>query len=183
LKPVSIILAFCFLFTFTSISAEDKSAGAISQVKKMISFIRFKKNDKAIEFIDTATFSKNLLGSHYDAASEEDRKEFESAIKEYIQKKSFPIAVKYFDKIDINYEKPVARGAGLEIPSSILYKGSERITFSWVMSEKGGKYLISDFINEGKLSSDTYRKDTIEPKIQKSGIKELISAIRKASNQ
>ncbi|MBE7410896.1 MAG: ABC transporter substrate-binding protein [Leptospiraceae bacterium] len=161
-----------------AMSLEDN---ALSSVKKMIGFIRYKKNNKAIEFVDTHQFAKNLLKNHFDSLSSSDKKEFENALKEYIINKSFPIALKYFDKVDINYEKPVIKGEEAVIGSSVLYQGSEKVAFSWVLTENNGKFLISDFITEGKRVSEVNRTKQIEPMYKKKGIKEVISILKKIS--
>ncbi len=159
-------------------SAEES---ALSSVKKMIGFIRYKKNSKAIEYVDTRQFAKNLLKGNFDSLSSSDKDGFEEAIKEYIINKSFPVALKYFDKVDINYEKPVIKGNEAVIGSSVLYQGSEKVVFSWVLTETNGKFLVSDFITEGKRVSEVNRTKQIEPMYKKKGIKEVISTLKKIS--
>ncbi len=161
-----------------SVSPEQS---ALSSVKKMIGFIRYKKNAKAIEFVDTKQFAKNLLKGNFESLNSKDKEDFEEAIKEYIVSKSFPIALKYFDKVDINYEKPVIKGSEAVIGSSVLYQGSEKVTFSWVLTDNNGKFLISDFITENKRVSEVNRTKQIEPMYKKKGIREVISTLKKIS--
>lgn len=176
-----LILAL-FLFSGFSVYGQASEANAVSTVKKLVLLIRYKQNDKALALIDTKTFSKNLLINNWDSISTEDQVEFENAMKGYLKNKSFPQALEYFDKIDINYEKPVAMGKQIKVGSSILYKGSENVTFAWVLNESGGKLLISDFIlKSGKLASEVNREKQIQPAFEKKGIKELIEMIKKAS--
>jgi ABC-type transporter MlaC component len=152
----------------------------VSSVKKMIGFIRYKKNDSAIKYIDTETFSKNLLKSEYDKLDSSQKSKFEITIHNYIKAKSFPIALKYFDKIDITYEKPIIKGKDAELPASLLYKGSEKIQFSWILVEKNGSFLVTDFLTDKKLASDINSKQLL-PILQKKGFDELIRQIEKAS--
>ena len=169
------------IFVFTN-SAFANEAAILSTAKKLVGYIRFKKNDQAIALIDTKTFSKNLLLNHWEKIDPKDQADFEEAMKGYIKAKSFPIALQYFDKIDINYEKVKMKGSEAELPASILYKGSEKITFSWVFTEKNGTYLVSDFLlAEGKLASEVNRVKQIEPTYEKKGMKELIALIKQAS--
>ncbi len=164
-----------------SVSTADEST-LIPTAKKLVGYIRFKKNDQALALIDTKTFSKNLLLNHWDKIDPKDQLEFEEAMKEYIKNKSFPMALQYFDKIDINYEKAKVKGKEAELPASILYKGSEKITFSWIFTETNGKFLVSDFLlAEGKLASEVNRVKQMEPTYEKKGMKELIVLIKKAS--
>ncbi|PJZ47952.1 ABC transporter substrate-binding protein [Leptospira saintgironsiae] len=162
--------------TSPEVSAEEQT---LSAVKKLIGFIRYKKNDKAIALIHVGKFSEKLIGDHKISAAE--RKEFEEAISEYIVNKAFPIALKYFDKIDITYDKPAVNGKQARIGSSILYKGSDQIKFAWILSESEGAWYISDFETEGKLATEINRTKNIEPSIKKNGIKGTISLIQKAA--
>ncbi|PJZ58053.1 ABC transporter substrate-binding protein [Leptospira barantonii] len=156
-------------------SAEEQIS---STVKKLIGFIRYKKNDKAIALIHVKQFTNQLLKSSGKIA-DADRKEFEEAISEFIVHRSFPIAHKYFDKIDINYEKPVIKGDNATLASSIIWSGSERITFSWILMKIDGAWYITDFLSEGKYASETNRVKSVEPSIKKNGIKQTIALIKK----
>ncbi|RHX86216.1 ABC transporter substrate-binding protein [Leptospira stimsonii] len=149
-----------------------------STVKKLIGFIRYKKNDKAIAIIHVKQFSNQLLKSSGKIA-DADRKDFEDAISEFIVHRSFPIAHKYFDKIDINYEKPVIKGDNATLASSIIWNGSERITFSWILSKIDGTWFVTDFLNEGKYASETNRTKSVDPSIKKNGIKQTIALIKR----
>ncbi|EMM76613.1 hypothetical protein [Leptospira santarosai] len=150
----------------------------VSTVKKLIGLIRYKKNDKAIALIHVKQFSNQLLRSS-GKIGDSDRKEFEEAIGEFIVHRSFPIAHKYFDKIDINYEKPVLKGDNATLASSIIWNGSERITFSWILTKLEGSWYVTDFLNEGKYASETNRIKSVDPSIKKNGIKQTIASIRK----
>ncbi|EKO34355.1 toluene tolerance protein Ttg2D [Leptospira santarosai] len=150
----------------------------VSTVKKLIGLIRYKKNDKAIALIHVKQFSNQLLRSS-GKIGDSDRKEFEEAIGEFIVHRSFPIAHKYFDKIDINYEKPVLKGDNATLASSIIWNGSERITFSWILTKLEGSWYVTDFLNEGKYASETNRIKSVDPSIKKNGIKQTIALIRK----
>ncbi len=178
-KLFSLLILLCFLPI--SVLFADEST-ILPTVKKLVGFIRFKKNDQAVALIDTKTFSKNLLGSHWDKINPKEQLEFEGAMKDYIKNKSFPNALQYFDRIDISYEKAKVKGKEAELPASILYKGSEKITFSWIFTEKDGKFLVSDFLDsDGKLATTLYGETQIQPTYEKKGMKELIALIKKAS--
>ncbi|WP_036043267.1 toluene tolerance protein [Leptospira alstonii] len=150
----------------------------VSTVKKLIGFIRYKKNDKAIAIIHVKQFSNQLLKTA-GKIGDSDRKEFEEAIGEFIVHRSFPIAHKYFDKIDINYEKPVIKGNNATLASSIIWNGSERITFSWILSKIEGAWYVTDFLSEGKYASETNRVKSVDPSVKKNGIKQTIALIKK----
>ncbi|MFA4795896.1 ABC transporter substrate-binding protein [Leptospira kirschneri] len=162
----------------TTETAPSDEEQIVSTVKKLIGFIRYKKNDKAIALIHVKQFSNQLLKSS-GKISDSDRKEFEEAISEFIIHRSFPIAHKYFDKIDINYEKPVLKGDNATLASSIIWNGSERITFSWILTKIEGNWYVTDFLNEGKYASETNRVKSIDPSIKKNGIKQTIALIKK----
>ncbi|EQA45321.1 toluene tolerance protein Ttg2D [Leptospira broomii serovar Hurstbridge str. 5399] len=160
----------------TTVSPEESS---LSTVKKLVGFIRYKKNDKALALIHVGRFSESLIGAS--KFSDGERKEFENAIAEYIVNKAFPIAVKYFDKIDITYEKPILKDKRIRIGSSILYKGSDQVSFAWILSEIDGNWYITDFETEGKLATDINRTKNIEPSLKKNGVKGTIALVQKAA--
>ncbi|EQA63311.1 hypothetical protein [Leptospira alexanderi] len=162
----------------TTETAPSDEEQIVSTVKKLIGFIRYKKNDKAIAIIHVKQFSNQLLKS-FGKIGDSDRKEFEEAIGEFIVHRSFPIAYKYFDKIDINYEKPTIKGDNATLASSIIWSGSERITFSWILTKIEGAWYVTDFLNEGKYASETNRVKSVDPSIKKNGIKQTIALIRK----
>jgi ABC-type transporter MlaC component len=150
-------------------------------VKKMIGYIRYKKNSNALAMIDSEIFSSNLLKGEYEVLTSEQKMDFEEAVKQYIENKSFPIALKYFDKVDINYEKPVSRGNSIEIPSSILYNGSQQLKFSWILNEKNGNFYITDFLTDGKLISEVNREKQLLPLLKKEGFTKMLEKLRDAS--
>ncbi|WP_061223815.1 hypothetical protein [Leptospira weilii] len=162
----------------TTETAPSDEEQIVSTVKKLIGFIRYKKNDKAIVLIHVKQFSNQLLKS-FGKIGDSDRKEFEEAIGEFIVHRSFPIAYKYFDKIDINYEKPTIKGDNATLASSIIWNGSERIIFSWILTKIEGVWYVTDFLNEGKYASETNRVKSVDPSIKKNGIKQTIALIRK----
>ncbi|PJZ68985.1 toluene tolerance protein Ttg2D [Leptospira perolatii] len=155
-------------------SPEDK---ALATVKKLIGFIRYKKNEKALALIHTGIYASKLVGKT--TFSEQEKKDFEEAVKEYIVHKGFPVAAKYFDKIDITYENPVIKNNEIRIGSSILYKGSDKVVFAWILNEVDGNWVVTDFETEGKLSTETNRVKSIEPAIKAHGVKGTIALIRK----
>ncbi|TGL55360.1 toluene tolerance protein Ttg2D [Leptospira wolffii] len=188
------ILLFCFflLLSFPLFSQEETKTPeptatetvspedqALAAVRKLVGFIRYKKNDKALALVHVGRFSDKLIGDSKFTASE--RKEFEEAISEYIVNKAFPIALKYFDKIDITYDKPSLKGEQARIGSSILYKGSDQIRFAWILSSIDGAWYITDFETEGKLATEINRTKNIEPSIKKNGVKGTIQLVQKVA--
>lgn len=175
-----------FLLIFASISVlslfANPSKDPTPTIKKMIGFIRYKKNTNALSLIDTELYSANLLKGEYENLSEDQKKDFEEAIKLYIENKSFPVALKYFDKVDLTYEKPIPRGNLIEVPSSILYDGSQRIKFSWILNEKNGNFLISDFMIEDKLTSDTNREKLFAV-LKKDGYPKMLEKLKNAASK
>lgn len=174
-------LLLIFICSHLSVFGESVSKDPTPTVKKMIGYIRYKKNINAIALIDTETFATNLLKGDYESLSSEEKKEFQDAVKVYIENKSFPIALRYFDKVDINYEKPILKGSIYEIPSSVLYNGSQQIKFSWILTEKNNSFLVSDFLTDGKLISDVNREKQILPLLKKEGFAKMLEKLKEAS--
>jgi ABC-type transporter MlaC component len=174
----SFIVAIALFLWTGGLVAQSKEPAVV--VKKLVGLIRYKKYDNAIKLIDIKTFSKNLLPSDYEGFSDADKLKFEEAVKGYIIAKAFPLALKYFGEIDINYEKATMTTNGAKIGSDILYKGSERVKIAWILSKKGEEYLVSDFVAENKLATEVNNK-RLEPIYKKKGINGLIQAIEEAS--
>lgn len=175
------ILISCIVI-FSPIFSNPTPKDPTPTIKKMIGFIRYKKNTNAISLIDTETYSSNLLKGEYENLNADQKKDFEDAVKQYIENKSFPVALKYFDKVDINFEKPISKGSLIEVPSSILYDGSQRIKFSWIVNEKGGNLLISDFMIDDKLTSDTNREKLLAI-FKKEGFPKMLEKLKNAANK
>ncbi|MCB1192659.1 MAG: ABC transporter substrate-binding protein [Leptospiraceae bacterium] len=179
---ISILILIC-----GNLGAEDKSltSQVMSPINKFTGFVRYKKYDKALEYLDLETFCDSILKGHDIPANK--KREFIEAVKVYIQKQSFPKVHKYFDKIDVNYEKPVEKPKHVEVPASILYEGKEKILFSWILVKKNGKYLIADFlsdvITEGQHASIYEKYKQVEPILQTQGIDVVIKRIYKLANQ
>jgi ABC-type transporter MlaC component len=169
-----------------SVSAEvppKEQKQMVSTVKKMIGFIRYEKNDKALSLIQTSLFSQNIMGKAYDTMNAEEKTDLEKAVQNYLVKKSFPKGLEYFKKLDLSYEKPIEKKGYYELPSSILYKGSERVKFSWVLVKTDDGFRLSDFLSEGRLTSETIRTKQIEPLLKKSDVKTVISKINQAAQK
>jgi ABC-type transporter MlaC component len=181
-RNISILfILLVYLVIQFSILGEAAVKDPTPSVKKMIGFIRYKKNTNAIALIDIETFSSNLLKGEYENLSSDQKRDFQDAVKVYVENKSFPIALKYFDKVDITYEKPIPKGSMFEIPSSILYNGSQQIKFSWILNEKNNQFLVSDFSMDGKLISDVNREKQLLPLLKKEGFEKMLEKLKEAS--
>ena len=187
IKTVIILLSLFTLFQCKTTEPElgkieaegltQEDQKAISSVRKFIGYVRYSKKSekfagKAIEMIDLDDVCNLLLDNKFNALSVEDKNKFKSLIGEHVQLKAFPQALKYFEKIDLVYGKPTTQADRITIPSTLVYKGSDRIKFSWVVSKKN--YKIVDLLNEKNSSSMKESRDTqILPYFNKQGIKGL----------
>ncbi len=133
---------------------------AVSTLKKMIGFIRYGKDDRALAFVGAEQIARYLLTpANYDRATPQQKERFIGLLKEYIQLKAFPLALKYFKDIDLSYDQPVVTGDQHRIRSSLLYAGSEQIVFTWVLTKVGNDYFVTDFLNERNESSMQRSRD------------------------
>jgi ABC-type transporter MlaC component len=173
---MSKILLLLLIFSFSPIHTDP-----VATIKKMVGFIRYEKNEKAIGYIDVEHFSKNLLKEEYDKLTDAQKLEFQNTMKNYIIKKSFPIAQNYFSKVDLTYEKPKKQGNYTFVPASLLYKGDQKISFAWQLHEKNGEFMVTDFQSEGKLISDVNREKQILPFLKENGFDKLIKKIQDVS--
>lgn len=179
------ILVFAALSVLDKLAAKSLTSQVMSPINKFTGFVRYKKYDKALDYVDLEVFCNSILKGHKIPAAK--KKEFREAVKVYIKKQSFPKVHKYFDKIDVNYEKPIKKSKYVQVPASILYKGKEKISFSWILAKKDGKYQIIDFlsdvITEGQRASIYEKYKQVEPILQTQGIDVVIKRVYKMANQ
>ena len=163
----------------TNLSADEKKA--ITTVRKFISFVRYSKNsdkfsNKAVEQIDLDYVCNYLINNKLSAHSKDEQNKFKQLIAEHVKLKAFPIALKYFEKIDLVYEKPSTQSDKIIIPSTLVYKGSDKMKFSWVINKKN--FMIIDILNENKTSSMQGSRDRqILPFYTKQGMKGLLQKL------
>lgn len=172
-------ILFALFALIAPLSAQENEQGQIQTIKKMTGFIRYGRDDRAVASIGAEQISRYLLGSHYDHITPEQQTKFQENLKEIIKLRGFPLAMKYFKDIDISYDQPVENGDQSKVRSSILYAGSERIVFTWVLTKVGDTYLITDFLNErGESSMQKSRDQQILPLFQQRGITGVLDSMQ-----
>lgn len=165
-------------------TAEDQKA--ISSIKKFISYVRYSDKGadftaKAIDMLDLDYVCNYLIANNMSKLSPAEKAEFKALIGEYVRLNAFPTALKYFAKIDLVYSKPQEKEGLIIVPSTLLYKGSDRIKFSWVVLKSN--YKIVDLLNENAVSSMKGNRDSqILPFYQKKGIKGLIEKLKEINS-
>ncbi len=179
-----LLAALCVLFTAglaaQETADESPEAKSLSTVKKFIGFVRYKKDEPAMKFIGIDLMARGLLMKSYDTAKPEELEKFKSLLAEYIRLKAFPLAVKYFQDIDLSYDKPVVKAKESRIKTSLLYAGSDRVSFSWVLAEAADGWLVVDFLDEKGVSSMQVNRDKqIQPVLKKSGMKGVNDLLEK----
>lgn len=161
---------------------------ALVTIKKMVSFVRFsQKNpplgDKALESVGAQEISQYLMDTYYIKATPDQDARFQKLILEYIKLRAFPTALNYIKDIDINYDAPIIEGQFVKIRSSVLYAGSERILFTWVVKKRPEGYFLTDFLDEKGVSAMMVNRDKqILPLIRKEGIEGMIKRMTVAVN-
>ena len=177
---ITILLAMALAMP-TFAQEKDKSQEAISTIKKMIGYIRYKKNEKALESLGMDQISAYLLDKYYAKTKPADKQKFKALVAEYISLRAFPLAYKYFKDIDLSFDKPQAQEDGrIHVKSSLLYAGSERLTFTWILADVEGSLLMVDFLNEKNVSSMKNSRDKqIIPVYEKRGMKGLLGLLEK----
>ncbi len=149
----------------------DADHPSVSAVRRLVGFIRYERDDRALQLIATDDLARQLLGPDYERATPAQRTQFVSLLGDYIRLNAFPTARRYFADIDISYGAPVIQGAKVRIPSSIVYAGSERLQFSWVLEQKNGQYQVVDFLNgQGVSSMQSSRDRQVRPLLRQGGI-------------
>ena len=140
--------------------------------------------DKALDNIGTDRMADFLLGSSAAKATPEQRKRLAAQIREYTRYKAFPLVIKYFKDIDLTYEPPVIQGDTAKVPASVVYAGSERLSFTFVLTKVGESYVMTDFINDKGISSMTVNRDNqVQPTLKSQGINGLLGKMDAAVAQ
>lgn len=175
---ITAILITLTLLAGTPVAADGTAA--LTSVKKLVGFIRYEKNDKALEQVGLDAISEFLMGSYYTKATPEQKSRVSDLMGEYIELQAFPLALKYFKDIDLAYDEPKEQGKDVHIRSTLLYAGSERVVFTWVLTEVGGEWVVTDFLDERGVSSMKASRDKqIQPVLKKSGVDGLIAQLEK----
>lgn len=169
-RRITLIILIACLTPITTIQASE-SQQAISTIKKMIGFIRYKKNEKALRYIGVQQISQFMLGKNYTKITPAQKTKFHWQVGKFIELRAFPQAYKYFKDIDLSFDKPKIKGRKAQVKSSLLYAGSEQMIFTWVLTKVGNKYLVTDFLNEKGVSSmKTNRDRQVLPLYKKQGM-------------
>lgn len=144
-------------------------------VKRLVGFIRYERDDRALELIGREAITDYLLGASASSASAAQKTQFQELLGEYLKLKAFPTARGYFEDIDLAYAEPVVDGKTARIRSSIVYAGSERLSFTWVLTEIKGNWLVTDFLNDrGQSTMQSSRDQQIQPILRREGMDGLL---------
>jgi ABC-type transporter MlaC component len=126
-KKLFSLLLLVFFFSSSVLFADESTI--LPTAKKLVGFIRFKKNDQAIALIDTKTFSKNLLLNHWDKIDPKDQLEFEEAMKEYIKNKSFQSHSNTLIKLILIMKKQKSKEKKQNYPLPFFTKVQKKLPF------------------------------------------------------
>lgn len=163
----------------------SESDEALKTVRKVVGYVKYSEKkpeyaDRALDYLASERISRYLLGFDYEKASPEQRRRFIGYFREYIKLKAFPSALEYIRHIDLSYEKPVKKNGAFHIRSSILYRGSERIEFTWVLEKFGDRFLLTDFLDaRGQSSMKSNRDQQVRPILRKKGMDGLLDQFNK----
>jgi len=190
------MIAFCVFGLSLGLAAqEDTEQQVLAPIKRMIGSVRYSEKaktaaervsleDRALESVGSKQMADFMLGDFAAKATPEQKEKFAKQIREYIRYKAFPLVVKYFKDIDLTYEPPVIQGDKARVQSSVVYSGSERLTFSWVLTKVGDAYVVTDFLNEkGTSSMQTNRDQQVQPTLRAKGVSGLLSVMDNAVAQ
>jgi ABC-type transporter MlaC component len=194
-----LMFVFCMLLPAVLFAQEDVEQKVLSPIKKMIGSVRYSDKaktpaerkaleDKALDNIGTDLMAQFLLGNFAAKATPEQKKRLADQIREYTRYKAFPLVIKYFKDIDLTYEPPVIQGETARVPASVVYAGSERLSFTFVLTKVADAYVMTDFINDKGISSMTVNRDNqVQPTLKSQGINGLLvkmdAAVAQAKKQ
>ncbi|MCE9596370.1 MAG: ABC transporter substrate-binding protein [Spirochaetia bacterium] len=189
-----LVFAIC-IFSISVHAQEETEQKVLAPIKRLIGNVRYSDKaktpaervaleDRALESIGSMQMAEFLLGDFAKRATPDQKDKFSKQLREYIRYKAFPLVHKYFKDIDLTYEPPVINGDQARVQSSVVYSGSERLTFSWILTKVGENYVITDFLNEKQASSMQVNKEAqVQPTLKTKGIPGLLSVMDSAVAQ
>lgn len=183
------------LFAISVQAQEEAEQKVLAPIKRLIGNVRYSDKaktladrialeDRALESIGSSQMAEFLMGDYAKTATPAQKEKFAKQIREYTRYKAFPLIHKYFKDIDLTYEPPVITGDQARVQSSVVYSGSERLTFSWVLTKVGDTYVITDFLNDKNTSSMQSNKvGQVQPTLREKGVPGLLSVMDNAVAQ
>lgn len=179
-----LFLTILVSFASFSLHAEADGSQALVMVKKLVGYVKFSEKkpefaDKALENVGSADISKYLLGSYAAKATPAQDTRFQGLIRDYLKVRAFPESLRYIKDVDLSYSDPVVKGDTVSITSSLLYAGSEKLIFTWVVTKKGDQYYLTDFLDAAGTSAMLNSRDKqIIPLIKKRGIDGMLDTMQ-----
>lgn len=165
-------------------AGEEDGRKSVLTIRKMLASIRLKKYDRALGYIGLQEMTRYLLDRNYEKLTSEQSAKFQKLLGEYIRLRAFPLAIKYIGNLDVSYDKPQAKEGNIHVRSSVIYRGSERLIFTWVLTKRGDDYVITDFISvTGESSMEKNRDKQVLPIYRKRGATGLIKTLERAVNK
>ncbi|MBL8019782.1 MAG: ABC transporter substrate-binding protein [Leptospirales bacterium] len=183
------------LFAISVHAQEEAEQKVLAPIKRLIGNVRYSDKaktladrialeDRALESIGSTQMAEFLMGDYAKTATPAQKEKFAKQIREYTRYKAFPLIHKYFKDIDLTYEPPVINGDQARVQSSVVYSGSERLTFSWILTKVGENYVITDFLNDKNTSSMQSNKvGQVQPTLKEKGVPGLLSVMDNAVAQ
>lgn len=192
MKRIALLVCLLPAMLFAQEDAEQK---VLAPIKKMIGSVRYSDKaktpeerksleDRALENIGSAQMAQFLLGPYADKVTAEQKKRFADQIREYTRYKAFPLVIKYFKDIDITYQPPIITGDTAKVLASVVYAGSERLSFTFVLTKVGDSFVMTDFLNDKGVSSMLVNRDNqVQPTLKTQGMPGLLTVMDRAVAQ
>lgn len=174
-RLVILSMSFLLLGTGSSYGQDAESKKVHASIKKMLNFALRQKPDEAMKQVGVEQMSKFLLGNKADKATPEQRQKFKELVRKNIELRAFPVVEEHFKSVDIPLEKAVFKGSEARVKSSLLWGGSEQVSFTWILSKDGDKYVITDFINSKGQSSMEQNQKNVQKVIETEGMDKLLA--------
>lgn len=164
----------------TTASVDEEGEKATAVVRKMLAAVRLQKFDHALRYVGLAEMARYLLDKHHKDFAEAQLQRFQRLLGEYIKKRGFPLANKYIGRVGLSYDKAVMKDERIHVRSSIVYSGSERLVFTWILKKGESEYQVVDFLDvDGNSSLKKSRDEQILPTYRKRGAKGLLDTLER----
>jgi len=168
-KLINLVPVLLLTFSISKTLAKDNDKNVTAPIYKMLVYAKKNKDDKALKYIGISSMANFLLGKYQKKATAKQKKIFENLLKDNIKYQGLPKVAEYFPSVDVPLVKPVYKNAKAFVESSVIYAGSERLKFQWVLAKVKNKYVIIDILNDGKSSLEK-NKTRIHKQIEAKGM-------------
>lgn len=170
------------LGTATPALAASKNEEITKPIKTLVQSVRYGKDLAALKYLAGDAQGRYLLESHWDSATEAQRKEFIERFHTLFAKLAFPKVRENFKNLEsITYETPKVEGSNAKIKSTILILHplkKQELKLSYDATQEKGSWKVVDVTVLGDSMLQGIRDDQIRPIMKEGGWPNLFKLMK-----